>query len=98
MPELELINVEVVYARSDQQMLLQVQVSPETTAGQAIDVSGILDHFPELDWKNTGIGIFGRVCKLEQILSAGDRVEIYRPLLLDPMQQRRLRAEKSRAL
>ena len=98
MPEVELIDVEVAYARSDQQMLLRVRVPPGTTAGQAIDASGILDHFPKLDWKNTSIGIFGKVCKPEHILNAGDRVEVYRPLLMDPMQQRRQRAAKSRTL
>ena len=98
MPEVELIDVEVAYARSDQQMLLQVRVPPGTTAGQAIDTSGILDHFPKIDWRNAAIGIFGKVCKPEHILNAGDRVEIYRPLLMDPMQQRRQRAAKSRTL
>ncbi len=97
MLESELIDIEVVYGSPDKQMLLQVNVPLGTTAEQAIDSSGILDHFPELDWTKTGIGIFGKVCKPEQILNAGDRVEIYRALKLDPMQQRRQRAQKSRA-
>ena len=98
MPEVEQIDVEVACAKADQQTLLQVQVPIGTTAGQAINVSGILEYFPEINWKNTGIGIFGKACKPEQILNAGDRVEIYRPLLMDPKQQRRQRAQNPRTL
>ena len=97
MPETDRIKIEVAYATTDRQILLPVEVAVGTTAVQALEESGISSQFPRIDWKNRVIGIFGKVCNPDQVLIAGDRVEIYRALLMDPKQQRRQRADKSGA-
>lgn len=83
------IEIEVAYARPDTQALLSLSVPLGTTAKEAIRASGLLARFPEIDLDVQAIGIFGTVCPLTQILRAGDRVEIYRPLIADPKIMRR---------
>ncbi|CAL1240267.1 RnfH family protein [Candidatus Methylocalor cossyra] len=87
------MEVEVAYARADRQALLTVEVPPGATARQAIEASGLLGRFPEIDLAVNRIGIFGQPCGLDQMLSPGDRVEIYRPLIADPKEARRRRAD-----
>lgn len=89
-----LITVEVAYAASTEQLIIPLQVSAGTTVAEAIELSKILSHFPCCDLTKTKVGIFSQVCKLDTVLKANDRVEIYRPLLCDPMQARRDRAAK----
>jgi putative ubiquitin-RnfH superfamily antitoxin RatB of RatAB toxin-antitoxin module len=70
---------------------------PETaTAVDAIRASGILERFPEIDIEGSTLGVWGRACGLQTPLRAGDRVEIYRPLTMDPNEARRLRAKQLR--
>ncbi len=97
------LHVEVAYARPDHQVILPLQVPAGTTARQAVLLSGIDAQFPEIDTHAAVLGIFSR--KLdgtlnpqpdEYILQAGDRVEIYRPLLIDPKQARLARAATAR--
>ena len=88
------INIEVAYAKPDEQVILALQVAQGTTVGEAISLSNILLRFPEIDLSKTKVGIFSQICKLDEILKQNDRVEIYRPLLCDPMQARRQRAAK----
>ncbi len=90
----ELISVEVAYARLDQQVIVAVSVPAETSAEQAILASGILERFPEIDLSQQKVGIFSQICTLQKILNNGDRIEIYRPLLQDPMTARRNRLQK----
>lgn len=90
----QLIDVEVAYAKPEQQVIIALQVEEQATAEQAITQSGILDRFPEIDMATAKVGIFSKACKLQQALSTGDRVEIYRPLLNDPKEARRKRATK----
>ena len=87
-----LIDVEVAYAKADEQVIIPLSLGEDATLDQAIKVSGILQHFPEIDLSKNKLGIFSKVCKPGQKLKAGDRVEIYRPLLQSPMQARRNRA------
>jgi putative ubiquitin-RnfH superfamily antitoxin RatB of RatAB toxin-antitoxin module len=68
------------------------------TAKQAIEVSGILERFPEIDLKINKIGIFGKVAKLDTLLTEGDRVEIYRPLIADPKEARKKRAAEGKVM
>ena len=89
-----LIDVEVAYATPEQQMIVALKMPEGTTVEQAINVSGLLDRFPEIDAADIKVGIFGNVCKLDQQLRQGDRVEIYRPLIHDPKEARRQRAAK----
>ena len=88
------MRVEVAYATPDRQMIIEVDLKEDMTANQAIQASGIADWFPEIDLTNTAVGVFGRVCYPGQRLRAGDRVEIYRPLLSDPISARRARAQR----
>ena len=91
-----LLPVEVVYATPGRQSLLKLSVPHGTTAAQAIEKSGIREQFPEIE-PDPVIGIFSRKVALDHVLSAGDRVEIYRPLRADPREARRLKVERERA-
>jgi len=88
----EPISVEVAYARPDVQVILAVQVPHGATLQQAIDLSGVLLRFPEIDLKQNKVGVFGRLARLDAPLRAGDRVEIYRTLIVDPKEVRKQRA------
>lgn len=90
----ELIQVEVAYATQEKQTLISLTLPENTTAEQAIMASNILEQFPGIDLCSQKIGIFGTICTLDNPLMQGDRVEIYRPLLQDPMTARRNRIQK----
>lgn len=90
------ISIEVVYALPHEQQLLAVNVDEGTTIEQAIVQSGICEYFPEIDPANASVGIFSRAAKLNQQLKDGDRIEIYRPLIADPKELRKLRAERAK--
>ena len=89
----ELISVEVAYATPERQILIALNLAADSTAELAINSSGILSQFTEIDLSRQKIGIFGLVCNLDKLLKDGDRVEIYRPLLQDPMVARRNRVQ-----
>lgn len=89
-----LIDIEVAYAKPEQQVIVTLTLPEGATVEQAIKASGLLNRFPEIDATDIKAGIFGCVCKLDQTLKQGDRVEIYRPLLHDPKEARRQRAAK----
>lgn len=89
--------IEVVYALPEQQVLLTLDVKQGTTAEEAIQLSGILQQFSDIDLSKNKIGIFGKAVKLDEVLRDKDRVEIYRPLIADPKESRRKRAEKKEA-
>jgi putative ubiquitin-RnfH superfamily antitoxin RatB of RatAB toxin-antitoxin module len=93
-----MIRVEVAYGLMDEQALLELQVELGTTAEEAIERSGILDRFPDIDLKKNKIGIFGKAAKLNVALQEGDRVEIYRPLIADPKEQRKKRAAEGKKM
>ena len=93
-PTARMLRVEIVYALRDRQVLLAFEVEGGTTARQAVERSGILQRFPEIDLARAGLGIFGRVVSPDTPLRDGDRVEIYRPLIADPKQARRTRARR----
>lgn len=83
------IEVEVAYARPERQLIVTVEVPPGTTAIEAVRLSGIEEQFPEIDPDKNRLGVFGKLCKADRPLQAGDRVEIYRPLIVDPRVARR---------
>lgn len=91
------INVEVAYARERAQALVPVTGQAGMTLADAIERSGILSRFPEIDLDVNKVGVFGKVAKLDQVLASGDRVEIYPPLIADPKQARKQRASGSKA-
>jgi len=85
------VRVEVVYARPGEIWQRTVEVPPGATALQAVQLSRVLEAHPELSGNLPPLGIFGRLCSPAQRLQAGDRVELYRPLVFDPMESRRRR-------
>lgn len=88
------IRVEVVYATPEAQLLLEVVMAAGATVRDAIVKSGMLDEFPEIDLATAKTGIYGDPVALDTALKDKDRVEIYRPLLADPKEARRLRAQR----
>ena len=98
MADRETLRVEVAYALPDQQTLLSLQVPRGATAQDAIEQSGILRSHPEIDLTSSKIGVFGKITKLDAVLREGDRVEIYRPLIADPKEVRKLRAAQGKRM
>jgi putative ubiquitin-RnfH superfamily antitoxin RatB of RatAB toxin-antitoxin module len=89
------IRIEVVYATPQKQVLLSLSVPQGSTVAEGIDQSAIQEEFPGMDIKSDSVGIFSRKVPLEHVLREGDRIEIYRPLVVDPKEARRQRAKKS---
>ncbi|AOE49272.1 RnfH family protein [Kangiella sediminilitoris] len=92
----EKLHVEVAYALPDKQTILQLEIDPNITVREAIHQSGILEQYPEIDLNIQKVGIFSKLAKLDDYLHDGDRIEIYRPLLIDPKEVRKQRAEKAK--
>jgi putative ubiquitin-RnfH superfamily antitoxin RatB of RatAB toxin-antitoxin module len=98
------ITVEVAYALPDKQLLKVLNIPQGTTALDAVKQSGVLQMFPEIDIESIQMGIFSQVLGTKGLaepasyeLKAKDRVELYRPLIADPKEVRRRRAEESKA-
>lgn len=92
----ERITVEVVYALPAQQTCRKLEVESGTTAEHAVLRSGLFEAHPELSGKALKLGLHGRLCTPSAVLRDGDRVEIYRPLTLDPKDGRRKRVGEAR--
>lgn len=92
------IHVEVAYALPDKQKIIGLDVEPGCTARDAVLRSKITELFPEIEPETAKMGVFGKAIPkpAEYALSEGERVEIYRPLLIDPKEARRARAEKAK--
>ena len=88
------MRVEVAYARPDRQRLVRVELAAGATARDAVRASRLEEEFPEIDIEQAPLGVFGRACSGETVLRSGDRVEIYRPLQIDPKEARRKRASR----
>jgi putative ubiquitin-RnfH superfamily antitoxin RatB of RatAB toxin-antitoxin module len=78
------MQVGVAYSEPAQQLWLRIEVPDETTVQQAIEQSGILNKFPDIDLATANVGIFGKGAELDSLLKPGDRVEIYRAITADP--------------
>jgi putative ubiquitin-RnfH superfamily antitoxin RatB of RatAB toxin-antitoxin module len=90
------IHVEVIYALAEAQPLLRVQLAEGATVDDAIRASGVLEAFPDIDLAKNKVGIFSKLVKLDEPVRDKDRVEIYRPLIADPKEVRRKRAEEGK--
>jgi putative ubiquitin-RnfH superfamily antitoxin RatB of RatAB toxin-antitoxin module len=88
--------IEVVYALPGEQVLLSLEVTPGTTVREAIELSGIRNRCTAIDLAKDKVGIFGRQVSPGTVLRNGDRVEIYRPLIVNPKDARRQRVRKNR--
>lgn len=89
------ITVEVAYALPEKQYLQRVKLEEGATVEEAIRASGLLELRSDIDLSKNKVGIYSRPVKLTDALNDGDRVEIYRPLIADPKELRRQRAEKA---
>lgn len=90
--------VEVAYALPEQQLIVPLEVEQGCTAREAVTRSGLLERFPTIDLETGRIGIFGKLTKLDTVLRAKDRVEIYRPLIADPKAVRKQRAAEGKKM
>lgn len=88
-----MVEIEIAYGTAEKQWLQRLQVVEGTTAREAVRLSGVKEMFPEADTEAAPLGIFGKVVKDNTVLRDKDRVEIYRPLLIDPKEARRLRVQ-----
>lgn len=90
----------MTYGTADRQELIELDVAPGTTLIEAVKASGITDLFAEIDLESLVqakyMGVFGNIDAPDRVLNEWDRVEIYRPLLIDPKEARRQRAEKQK--
>lgn len=91
----ESIDIEVAYGNAGVQRVIGLRVPLGTSVRGAIERSRILEHFPEIDLNQHGVGVFGMLRELDDSIAAGDRIEIYRRLLLSPKEARRRRAAAS---
>lgn len=85
----DVIIVEVVAGLPRRQVLVELELSPGATVADAIESSRILKRFPDIDPAETTFGVWGRVVEPDRALKDGDRVEVYRPLAMDPRDARR---------
>jgi uncharacterized protein len=90
------IGIEVTYAEPHRAVVKAYRLTLPATVGDALRLAAADPDFAGIDFAGSAVGIFGRVSALSQVLAAGDRVEIYRPLAADPKAARRARARESR--
>jgi len=90
------INIEVVFGTPTEQSILSIAIDEGLTIEQAINCSGITKLFKEIDLSVNRVGIWNRTAKLTDIVKDLDRIEIYRPLIADPKEVRKRRAEKAK--
>ena len=92
------IQVEVVYALAKRQALVAVEVPAGSTAEEAVEKSAIAEEFPKLELSTCTMGIWGHLVERNHLLQDGDRIEIYRPLLIDPREARRQLAAEGKSM
>ena len=92
------IMIEVSYALPKKQIIIPILVAKDISVKEAIELSGILKKFKEIDLSLNQVGIFGKLTTLDKILRDRDRIEIYRPLIADPKEIRRKRAAEGKEM
>jgi uncharacterized protein len=90
------VTIEVVYGVPHKQKILTLILAEGATVEQAILASGVIDLFPEIDLKVNKVGVWNRAVKLSEVVNDLDRIEVYRPLIADPKDVRKRRAEKAK--
>lgn len=98
MPDRKFIEIEVAYARPDSQLCIPMRIPVGTTARQAVLMSDIQRRFPDIDLSRCDIGVYGRVVEDAHELFDGDRLEVYRPLQMDPREARRRLAARGETM
>ncbi|MBK6630387.1 MAG: RnfH family protein [Betaproteobacteria bacterium] len=94
----ESMSVEITYALPQKQELVHLMLPAGSTVQQAIEASGLAQKHPEIDLAKNKVGVYGKLAKLDTPLRDRDRVEIYRPLIADPKEVRRKRAEEGKVM
>jgi putative ubiquitin-RnfH superfamily antitoxin RatB of RatAB toxin-antitoxin module len=92
------IRIEVAYARPERQDVIRLTLPAGSTISQAIEASGLLQRYPDIDLAKTKVGIFGKLSRMDTALRERDRVEIYRPLIADPKEVRKQRAAEGKVM
>lgn len=92
----ELFDIEVAYATPGREFIIALRLPRGASAREAIAQSQIMERLPEIDLTRNKIGVYGKIVGLDYLLQPYDRVEIYRPLTIDPKEIRRLRANKAK--
>jgi len=88
--------VEVIYATLSEQKIIKLEVEEGSSILEVIHKSGLLEEYPEIDLSKNKVGIYNQVKRPDEIVKQNDRIEIYRPLLVDPKEARRKRADKQK--
>lgn len=94
----EMLNIEVCYALPTKQEVIRVKLPEGANLQQALEASGLLVKYPEIDIKKNKFGIWNKLSKLDSPLRNKDRVEIYRPLIADPKEVRKQRAAEGKVM
>lgn len=92
------IQVQVIYALANKQELVNLKLPAGSTVQQAVEASGLLGKYPDIDLKKNKLGIFAKLSKVDTVLRDKDRVEIYRPLIADPKEVRKARAAEGKVM
>lgn len=92
------LRIEVVYALPTTQQVVGLKLPQGSTVRQAINASGLLQKYPEIDLVKNKVGVFAKLAKLDTALRDQDRVEIYRPLIADPKEVRKQRAAEGKVM
>ena len=94
----ELLNIEVCYAQQKKQDVVRLKLPAGASLQQALEASGLLEKYPEIDLKKNKFGIWNKLSKPDALLRDKDRVEIYRPLIADPKEVRKQRAAEGKVM
>lgn len=94
----EQMQVEVCYAQQREQAVVSLKLPEGTTVQQAVELSGLLEKYPEIDLKKNKFGVWNKLAKLDAVLRDRDRIEIYRPLIADPKEVRKQRAAEGKVM
>lgn len=92
------MKIEVVYALADKAELVRLDLPEGSTVLQAIEASGLIEKYPDIDVKKNKFGIYAKLAKADAVLRDKDRVEIYRPLIADPKEVRKQRAAEGKVM
>ncbi|MDQ5878545.1 MAG: uncharacterized protein QG616_1762 [Pseudomonadota bacterium] len=92
------MKVEVIYSLPAKSELVKLDVADGTTVLQAVEASGLLEKYPEIDVKKNKFGVYAKLAKADAVLRERDRVEIYRPLIADPKEVRKQRAAEGKVM
>ena len=94
----EMMQIEVVYALPQKQEVAPVKLPPGATVRQAVEASGLLQKYAEINLAKNKLGVFAKLAKPDTVLRDRDRVEIYRPLIADPKEVRKQRAAEGKVM